>query len=264
MIVLIPTARELFEVARGLGQQVLQFDLQEIRADQRRHEKTRHQHRLVFDARAAIVAADAPALARKTEVALPGQGERDDVAVVEQTQFLDLVFVLAEQQDACAEADAHLLRPLVNRLDHLGVGHDVGEARPVAWLDHKGPRLVHGRLQHGVEAHEVMTALVRDLQVAHLLGCGDAASEKEASRNEYAPSRHGAQPDGLRWSTAIAAPLNSRGAQRPSSKATRPCPPSPLRLSLPRSRAIANSFGWTRITRVTASPSTRVTFCVRL
>src|SRR3569623_1712559 len=120
MSVLTPSARELIEVARGLGQQVLNFALQEIRAEQRRHEKTRHQLRLVFHARAAIVAADAPALARITEGALPVLGERDDVAVVEPSQFLDLVYVLAEQQDAGAEADAHLLRPLVNRLDHLG------------------------------------------------------------------------------------------------------------------------------------------------
>src|SRR3569832_2821228 len=110
MSVLNQSARELFEVARGLGQQVLQFALQEIRAYQRRHEKTRHQLRLVFDARAAFVAADAPALSRISDVALPGQGERDDGDVVDPTQFLDLVYVLAEQQDAGAEADAHLLR----------------------------------------------------------------------------------------------------------------------------------------------------------
>src|SRR3569833_73140 len=52
--------------------------------------------------------------------------------------------------------------------------------------------------RHGVEAHVVMTALVRDLQVAHLLGCGDAACEKEANRNESAPTRHGAPPAGVR------------------------------------------------------------------
>src|SRR3569833_3352760 len=109
MSVLNQSARELFEVARGLGQQVLQFALQEIRADQRRHEKTRHQLRLVFAARAAIVAADAPAHARKTEVTKPRQSKRDENADGEPTQFLDLVYVLAEQHDAGAEADAHLL-----------------------------------------------------------------------------------------------------------------------------------------------------------
>src|SRR3569832_2460158 len=106
MSVLNPSARELFEVARGLGQLVLQFALQEIRADQRRHEKTRHQLRLVFHARVAFNNTKTPTHTHKTKNTKPGQGERDDVAVVEPTQFLDLMYVLAEQQDAGAEADA--------------------------------------------------------------------------------------------------------------------------------------------------------------
>src|SRR3569623_1026988 len=119
------SVRQAFQIFRGIGKQLLQPALQEIRADERRHEKVRHQLGLVLHAGMTIVAADPPAFARIAEVAVFRQRERGDVAIGSHVHRFELANRLAEPQHAGAETHVDLLHAFGTGARYVGRAHDV-------------------------------------------------------------------------------------------------------------------------------------------